>query len=149
MLYLDQSRNGRRNHAVWIRVVVALVLIIGVTVCLLASLTTAPPDTELAVYDAEAILRAYRAYSAKSGGQYPGRLADLVNPPWGGQALIVHPNRDPLIDPWGNSYKYALVPNENGQLEPQVWAERTNNVTITLHGARLSADGTTVQFGLR
>jgi hypothetical protein len=33
-------------------------------------------------------------------------------------------------------------------LEPHIWGERTYNGRITLHGAKLAADGTVVPFGL-
>jgi type II secretory pathway pseudopilin PulG len=76
---------------------------------------------------------------------YPAALADLAQETNG-----VGPFADDesLTDGWGHPFRYALVPNADGQLEPYIWSERTSNGRTTLHGAKLAADGTVVPFGL-
>jgi hypothetical protein len=70
-------------------------------------------------------------------GRCPARLADLPG----------IPSRD-LVDAWGNPFRYAVVPNAAGQMEPYVWTERTQDGKTTLIGAKVAADGTVVRFGL-
>jgi hypothetical protein len=69
---------------------------------------------------------------------YPVKLADV---------LPFLDNKD-ITDAWGNPFHYALVANAAGELEPYVWAERTHNGKVTLHGAKRTADGRQVVFGL-
>ena len=77
---------------------------------------------------------------------YPTVLADL--------ALVIHgvgpfvDDRD-LKDGWGNPFRYALVANPAGELEPHIWAEVTRNGRTILYGAKVAADGTIVRFGPR
>jgi hypothetical protein len=55
-----------------------------------------------------------------------------------------------LCDSWGEPFKYALVPNEEGILEPYVWFERTKDGKTTLFGAKWSIrENEVVTFGSR
>jgi hypothetical protein len=87
--------------------------------------------------------RRYRLVYPEKG--YPASLADLAQPIPGGGPLV---DVDDLTDGFGHPFRYALVPNAAGELEPHIWAERTYDGKTTLHGAKLAADGTIVPFGV-
>ena len=54
-----------------------------------------------------------------------------------------------LTDGWGSPFRYAVVANKAGELEPYVWTERTNaDGRTTLIGANVKSDGTVVRFGM-
>jgi hypothetical protein len=99
-----------------------------------------------AIADASVLAWACRAYHDRSGGNYPDRLADLLTPKKG-RPLVDDAERA-LTDPWGNAYRYAVVPNERGEPEPYVWAEQASGGRLTLLGAKVTAAGETVLFGL-
>jgi hypothetical protein len=108
-------------------------------------------NTFQAAIRAEECVWACRKYSRQpdAGGKYPARLADLLAPPFGGESMLEAWEKDSLIDPWGNPYKYALVPNADGTPEPYVWTEReAPHGRTTLIGAKLTAQGEVVAFGL-
>lgn len=72
-----------------------------------------------------------------AGREYPVKLTDFK--------LIDVTSRN---DAWGNPFRYALVTNEAGEIEPHVWSERTIDGKTRLIGAKVTADGTVVRFGL-
>jgi hypothetical protein len=95
------------------------------------------------------LAEACREYSEnpQAEGKYPEKLADLLAPRWGGPPLI-----DPvpaLTDPWGDPYFFTVTVDERGRREPYVWMERTVDEKFTLVGAKWSADGKAVTFGIR
>jgi hypothetical protein len=87
--------------------------------------------------------RNYRQYCPE--GRYPATLAELIRPPSGCGPFL--DNEEDLIDGWEKPFRYAVVPNEAGELEPYVWTEWTRGGKTTLIGAKLSANGTVVRFG--
>src|SRR5262249_45189947 len=89
---------------------------------------------------------AYRNHP-QSGGKYPASLDELQRPSFKGGPFLEDPNYD-LHDAWGNRLRYAVVVNEKGEAEAYAWAERTDNAKTYLCGAKGTADGTIVLFGL-
>ena len=84
----------------------------------------------------------YRDYNpAKS---LPEKLVDLLNPPFDAGPFI---SDHALKDGWGNPFRFALVPNSDGELEPYVWTERVVDGKVTLYGAKRTADGTRLLIG--
>jgi len=83
----------------------------------------------------------------KSGGKYPATLGDLVKPPWGGPSPLPDSEKD-LACPWVDDerFRYALVSNGKGELEPYVWAEWTVDGRTKLIGAKWNGQGV-VLFG--
>lgn len=96
------------------------------------------------IIEAEKLARACRVYYTRYQ-RFPAQLADLRTTP-DGRPLLENPDEN-FTDAWLNPFRYALVVNEVGQLEPHVWAEWTRDGKTTLVGARLAADGTVVPFG--
>jgi hypothetical protein len=76
--------------------------------------------------------KAYRRVP-ESGNQYPKQLGELLDPPFGGPPFIEGGERA-LLDAWGRPYKYVLVKNADGELEPCVWAEWEYNGRPTAAG---------------
>ena len=74
---------------------------------------------------------------------YPEKLDDLLNPPFDTGPFI---SDHALQDGWGNPFRYALVPNSDGELEPYVWTERVTNGKVALYGAKRTADGKRLLF---
>jgi hypothetical protein len=106
-------------------------------------------NTQSAINEAGLLIEACQAYRRhpESGGKYPTNLADVIRPPIRSDPFLEDSGRV-LIDPWGNPFRYALVPNENGEPEPYVWAERVKDGKLTLIGAKGTAAGKTKLFGL-
>src|SRR5262245_13183671 len=69
-----------------------------------------------AVLHASGLLSACEAYRMHPAakGKFPATLADLVTPPFGGTGYLKYGPQD-LIDPWGNPYRYAVVPDDRGE----------------------------------
>jgi hypothetical protein len=105
--------------------------------------------THRTIDKAKTLVLACQAYrkDPKSGQAYPATLADLLHPPSGGEPIL-YEGANELVDCWGRPLKYALVPNDHGEPEPYVWAERTVNGKTTLIGAKGTADGEITLFGL-
>lgn len=142
---------SRRNRT-WAVGALAVLVAAGVVLGALTRQTDTNANPILTAHKARDLVLACRAYRQHpgSGGRYPATLADLLAPPFGGGPLLVE-GEDPsnvLTDPWGNPFKYALVPNADGEPEPYVWAERTKDGATTLIGAKLTAEGEVVAFGL-
>jgi hypothetical protein len=96
-------------------------------------------STYLSIMDAESLARA-SFYKNKRDGRFPTQLSVVRS----GSDIAEHR----LIDPWGKPYRYAVVPNEAGELEPYVWTERIDaNGQATMIGAKVRPDGTVVRFG--
>ncbi|HJZ53473.1 MAG TPA: hypothetical protein VKE74_00855 [Gemmataceae bacterium] len=134
----------------WIWAAAVLVVLAAGVVLILATTSYGIPDRQSrAVLQAEGLIAACEAFREHpdSGKKYPATLAELVNPPWGGSSYLKHREQD-LIDPWGNPFKYAIVPNEKGEPEVYVWTELTRDGKTTLLGAKQTADGKTHLFGL-
>ena len=120
-------------------------LLFGLGVLLVVFLTSRWSDrhymTHLSISratDAAEACRIYRDLHPK--GMYPAKLADLL-------PFLDNSERS-LKDAWGDPFRYALVLNPAGVLEPHFWTERTRDGKTTLHGAKLAADGTVVRFGV-
>lgn len=82
-----------------------------------------------ATLGAMALKQACQAYAlnpANAGNEYPKRLGDLVEPPFGGASLLRNGIPD-LIDPWGRVYRYEVVKAADGTETPRVWSERVVN----------------------
>jgi len=96
---------------------------------------------------AEALAFACREYYRQNPDKkYPATLADLKKPPpWFDWPAIQDYE---FTDAWENPFRYALVPNADGELEPHVWTEMTRDGRTTLLGVKLTADGVPVRFGL-
>jgi hypothetical protein len=97
-------------------------------------------NAHVSIMDAESLART-SFYKNKRNGQFPARLADV-------QAdTDIAEHR--LIDAWGKPFRYAVVPNEAGELEPYVWTEQIDaDGRTTLIGAKVRPDGSAVRFGL-
>jgi hypothetical protein len=75
---------------------------------------------------------------------YPEKLEDLLHPTfYAGPFVSDHI----LKDGWGDPFRYALVPNADGELEPYVWTERVMDGKVTLYGAKRTADGKSLLIG--
>jgi hypothetical protein len=89
------------------------------------------------------LFRKYESFD----GRYPQSMGDLIH--GDGKPLLDGGDRA-LCDSWGEPFKYALVPNEEGILEPYVWFERTKDGKTTLFGAKWSIrENEVVTFGSR
>lgn len=131
--------------------------VIGAAVVLLAALslplfqrtTDRYQNTHLSIHRARSVIEASVTYRqvAAAGGKYPASLDDLLRPAFGGRPLLEGADRD-TIDGWGHRLRYAVVVNEKGEGEAYAWAERTVNGKTHLCGAKGTADGTVVLFGL-
>jgi hypothetical protein len=76
---------------------------------------------------------------------YPASLAELAKETNGIGPFV---DDGSLVDGWGRPFRYALVPNGDGELEPYIWSEWTHSDgRTTLHGAKLTADGKVIPFG--
>lgn len=84
----------------------------------------------------------------KSGGRYPVSLDELEHPPFPSDPLPAFSTERELRDGWGKRLRYALVINEKGEAEPHAWAERVVNGKTHLCGAKATATGEVVMFGL-
>ena len=135
-----------------------LLVVAGVLVFLLLSVKSTDRyyNVHMSLHRAKVLAQACEVYREhRPDNVYPATLSDLTRPvPGGGPGQSLTPARDARpaskspTDAWGNPFRYALVPNAAGELEPHVWAERTRNGKTTLHGAKLASDGTVVVFGL-
>src|SRR5262245_8615791 len=71
--------------------------------------------------------KACRAYSLNSeDNSYPSKLTDIIR----------YLEKPDLTDAWGNPFRYALIPNPDGVLEPYIWSERVQSGRVTLHGVK-------------
>lgn len=137
---------SRRNWAI----VVPVVLLVGAVVLIVSTTRyLGPTRSSQAVLQARGLLLACEAYheTPKSGKKYPAKLADLHTPPFSGGSFLRN-GEDDLIDPWGNPFKYAVVPDAKGEPELYVWSERTVEGKLTLIGWKRTAGGSTVLFGM-
>jgi hypothetical protein len=121
-------------------------LVVGVVIVLIV--LSRPDDgysPRLAtLHRAENIALACQWYARQSpDGKYPATLAELQKPMTPGRAPWV----DEIADAWGTPFRYALIPNESGVLEPYIFTERTCEGRNTILGAKVAADGTIVVFG--
>lgn len=130
----------------------AALVALGLVVGAITDTTDKNANLIWATYKARDLVLACQAYRQHpgSGGKYPATLADLLAPPFGGGPLLGEGENPKytLMDPWANPFKYAVVLNEAGDPEPYVWAELTRNGATTLVGAKLTAEGEVVAFGL-
>lgn len=81
----------------------------------------------LAKINIQTLTTASKAYFVKHG-EYPKKLAHLVEPPDGGRPFI-EPGKKLLQDPWGKDYKFE-VKEENGIAVIKIW-------TIAPDGTRI------------
>jgi hypothetical protein len=103
----------------------------------------------MTVLQARTLIAACEAYQGHSSAEnkYPSTLNDLVSPPWGGPSLLRN-GKDELVDSWGSPFRDAVVPNEKGEVEIYVWAERIVDGKTSLIGAKRTGSGETQHFGL-
>jgi hypothetical protein len=137
---------SRRTFAV----AVLLVVVVLVSLLLLSMQKTDMNYNEnMAIIHAEALTASCRAYylSPRSGGTYPAKLADVIDPPFGGSGFVDGGDKSKLIDCWGQQYKYAVNLTELGEPEFYVWAERVIDGELRMHGVKRTAAGTVVRFG--
>jgi hypothetical protein len=109
-----------------------------------------PTRTSDRIFEVKRIIyacEAYRFSPSNTGNKPPAKLADLIHPPFEGGPFVRDAEAD-LLDPWGNPYRYALVPSAEGKFDAYVWSERVVDGRLTLIGAKLQADGGTHFFGL-
>jgi hypothetical protein len=94
----------------------------------------------LALLRARALETACEAYYAnpQSANTYPRTLDDLAAPPFGGASFLRNGRKD-LLDPWGQTYKYAVVADPKGRPLPYVWTERTVRGTTRVIGTKPKA----------
>jgi len=93
-----------------------------------------------AIHESSRFVQACWIYREHTPGQkFPAKLSEVLP--------LMELRDDKSDDPWGNPYKYALVPNEKGELEPYVWAETIVDGKLKLHGAKCKSDGTVIRFG--
>ena len=104
--------------------------------------------TKNGIVDAGFFAQACWSYREHTPGRkFPAELSDLLLRSPQGIGPFKDMRDDKCDDPWGNPYKYALVPNENGDLEPYVWAESIVDGKLRLYGAKCGADGMVIRFG--
>jgi hypothetical protein len=90
---------------------------------------------------------AYRDVYPESGGKFPATLEELLNPPSGSRSPLESGEQE-LQDGWGKRLRYAVVLDENGKQEAYAWSERIVRDRTHLCGAKCTADGRIVMFGL-
>jgi hypothetical protein len=131
---------------------VAFLLVVVVLVSLLllsVQKTDQNYNENVAIIHATSLTSACRAYylSPRSGGTYPAKLMDLIEPPFGGSSFVDGGDKNKLISCWGQPYKYAVIPNEQGEPEFYVWAEHVVDGELRIHGAKRTAAGAAVRIG--
>jgi hypothetical protein len=77
--------------------------------------------SDVARWKAQAIYNACWHYFVEAKS-YPDELADLLDDP-----PYLEGGPKALIDPWGNSYRYELHTDANGESYPFIWTEYTEN----------------------
>jgi hypothetical protein len=130
-------------------ILVLILLLIGIPIFVLCSVKMSDRHycEYRSIHRATNLAEASRIYYLNNPAKsYPANLQDLLNPPTGMGPFIDGP-RD-LVDGWDKPFRYALVPNADGVLEPWVWTEFTWKGKTTLIGATMKSDGTLVRFGL-
>jgi hypothetical protein len=133
-----------RSGLVGLSIVLGAIIFVAVT----ARVTAVSSPIHLTFSRAGELAFACREYRDRHPDRlYPVKLTDLAVPSVSGGPFIDNSERS-FTDGWGNPFRYALVPNAAGELEPHIWAERTVDGKTTLHGAKLAADGTVVTFGV-
>ncbi|HUR54263.1 MAG TPA: type II secretion system protein GspG [Gemmataceae bacterium] len=90
---------------------------------------------KMAELNARGLAQACEAFylNPNSNSIFPARLAELVNPPFGGASFVRNGAKD-LLDPWGKEYKYALETLRDGAQVPRVWTERVVNGKAKVYG---------------
>jgi hypothetical protein len=127
---------------------ILVLLIGGIALIFFGFKTDRHYNTHVSIMRAEVLARACRDYSRHSpDGRFPVGLTDLRSPPPGDDRRVLDDDGSDLTDTWGTPFRYAVVANETGQLEPYVWAERTVDGKTTLLGAKIAADGSVIRFG--
>jgi hypothetical protein len=137
------------NRVSWWITVLALLLVGLIVLAICTTRYFGPTRTSQALLQARGLIVACEAYheNPKSGGKHPATLADLYSPPFGGGSYLKN-GGDDLIDPWGNPFKYAVVPDAKGEPELYVWSEQTVDGKLKFIGAKRTARGSTVLFGI-
>ena len=134
----------------WVVLGLAVLLVALIALSSVVRVSGGPTPTGQAISQSKLLLQMceyYRDHSANpQRGKFPTTLAELAKPPFDGAQFLTKGERD-LIDPWGNPYRYAVIPNTKGEPEVYVWGERTKNGKLTLHGAKRRADGEIELFG--
>ena len=131
--------------------IIALALVLALAVFVASTMQAlGPSKSGRAVSQSMAIVSACEAYrnhpANPDRGKYPSALTMLAKPPFGGQSFLDRAKQD-LIDPWGNSYRYAVVKTASGEDEVYVWCETVVAGRLKLLGAKRKADGVVEAFG--
>jgi hypothetical protein len=130
--------------------IAALILVAGGLTFLRWVTKTMPglSPTRVSINRASDVAEACESYRSNSPSHsHPASLDDLRKPLPGFGLLLADPEHD-LCDHWGNPFRYAVVPDADGQPEVYVWFELTSDGKTTLHGAKRTAHGKLIRFGL-
>jgi general secretion pathway protein G len=83
-----------------------------------------------------ALTQAVQTYALKHQGQYPGSLGELLAPdPSNGNQPYLK-DRDALVDPWGNEYRYDPAGSNNGGYQPDIFTVAPDGATLGNWSAR-------------
>lgn len=82
---------------------------------------------ELAAANARTITQGVNAFYLKDG-KWPRDLFDV--------APFFEDGKKALSDPWGNTYKYTVGPDDKGKLVPYVWTERVVGKETRVYGTK-------------
>lgn len=130
----------------WLVGAIALLLVAAIALALLGRVVSdRHQTTHLTIHHAEYVVRVCVAYHAKSGGKYPTTLNDLLRPQFNGEPFL---EEWQTLDGHGKRLRFAVVVNENDEAEVFAWGERDVDGKTHLCGAKATADGTLVLFGL-
>jgi hypothetical protein len=140
---------NRRKWSIGVQVGLVVALVVAVVLTVFTRGHVVPDRVYRAVLQAKGLTLACEAYheNPSSGNKYPAKLADLHSPPFGGSSFLRNGEED-LLDPWGNPFKYAVVPDAKGEPELYVWSEQTVDGKLQFIGAKRTAGGSTVLFGI-
>jgi hypothetical protein len=81
----------------------------------------------------------YVDHPANTDHRLPGRVAELIHPPWGGPSLYRDGAEEPL-DPWGNPFRLEHRRTLDGEDIVLVWTAKPDGTRISQFGVGQSAE---------
>jgi general secretion pathway protein G len=106
---------ARKRIALWSGAA-AIVLLVVYYVCTVDPYAGSSTKTGQAQMGCQSLATAVEAYVQNSDNpkhEFPAKLADLLEPPFGGPSFLRNGAQD-LLDPWGKPYQMELVRRSDG-----------------------------------
>jgi general secretion pathway protein G len=124
-----RTRNGFTLLEVLVVVAILVILASVLTFAVVSNLRSAKVDQ--ATIQAQNIQKAALAYYARTGGNYPQTLQNLViRDPSSGVGPFLEGGASAITDPWGSPYQYEVVNDDTGN-------ERFVVFTVSPEGQRI------------